>query len=438
MKKIILPLFLVLVSVFSFAQTNPNRVVIYQQGDANGYLVERIDSIMFPKVEGEVKAELECMGVDMESKFFKVKVTRTPNCVAFKINYLPTVTANRLNEVGLVNYINSTSQNFYYQDFTDGQLTGDVSIDYDTEYSIVTVGYDAYKTPCSVSRVDITTPKRDLVGSPSVEIKTTKVEGRVIEAHFVPTADVLNYYVLIMEPSQFEEQFNMFAPMLGFKNHGDMVKGFGAAFGCEETDFAWDELKPNTDYRIYVQAVDVNETYAEMNTLDVKTAKLGGEGEAKVEVTLGDYTIEEWPSEGGGTVKSPTQYMTFTPNDQTASFRVSVFAKKDYEAEKENIQNSMKEAGYDFYETYSDAFMVQAETTYVAVAVGQNAKGEWGAFTEYEFTTGPTPEKTPVVRVGKGAVRHRTLAVKPSLFEQGKGFALDVNGANQNKGLIEK
>lgn len=172
-----------------------------------------------------------------------------------------------------------------------------------------------------------------------------KVNNNVF--NFVPTADVLNYYVLIMEPSQFEEQFNMFAPMLGFKNHGDMVKGFGAAFGCEETDFAWDELKPNTDYRIYVQAVDVSEIY-------------------------------------------------------------------------------------------SDAFMVQAETTYVAVAVGQNAKGEWGAFTEYEFTTGPTPEKTPVVRVGKGAVRHRTLAVKPSLFEQGKGFALDVNGANQNKGLIEK
>lgn len=126
-------------------------------------------------------------------------------------------------------------------------------------------------------------------------------------------------------------------------------------------------------------------------------------------------------------IKVNNNVFNFVPTADVLNYYVLIMEPSQFE-EQFNM----------FAETYSDAFMVQAETTYVAVAVGQNAKGEWGAFTEYEFTTGPTPEKTPVVRVGKGAVRHRTLVVKPSLFEQGKGFALDVNGANQNKGLIEK
>lgn len=421
MKKIILPLLFALVSLISFAQTNPNRMVIYPKGgDPRGYLVESLDSVMFPTVEGRVAADLELLRTDMDVPAFYIKVTRTAPCVAFQVAYLPSVTANRLSDAGLINYVSTYEPTFYSQDFTDGELKGTDPIEPNTDYTIVTVGYDQYRTPCSVCKVQTTTPQIPLVGEPNVDMSATDVAPRTFTVHFTPNKDVKSFYVLAMEPDLFEQQYNMFGPMMGFKNHGDMVKQFGANL-TEEGDFTWEDMNPNTDYRVYVQPLDAADTYAPIQTLDVTTAKLGGSGEAKVTVTLGDFKIEDWPDGQGGIIKAPSQYITFTPNDQTAVYHIIVYDKATYEEHKEEIQASLltEEGNYPFYEEHTDAYQVAASTSYYAVAVAQNADGKWGEFTEYAFTT---PEAPEAAAVKMGQAVKRTVNAEAPVFTPGKGL----------------
>lgn len=424
MKKIIFSLLMTLCVVAGFAQQNPNRMVVYEkEGSFRGYLVERIDSVMFPKVEGEVKAALECTGVNMEKLAIIVNVTRTPVCAGFKIGILPTVTANRLSDMGVIDYVSNSGTSFYFQDFAGGELTNDSApIEYDTEYTVVTVGYDQYKTPCAVERANVKTPKKELVGSPEVKIDVTKVGGRDFTAHFTPNADVKEYYVLAMEPEKFEEQYAMFAPMMGFKNHGDMIKGFGAKLD-KEGDFSWNEFVPATKYRIYVQSLDANGTYADVNTADVTTETIGGPGAATVEIKLGDYKMEQWPNETGSLADAPTQYISFTPNDQTMCFRYAVYTKAVFDAEKDNIMAGMKEAGYDVYGAKEDAFMVDANADYVAVAVAKNSNAEWGEFALLPFTTTDAPKAVKAV-VNAGRLNGRVLKEDAPVFVPGKGFAM--------------
>lgn len=423
MKKIIFSLLMTLCVVAGFAQQNPNRMVVFEKdGVFRGYLVERIDSVIFPKVEGEVKAALECTGVNMDKLAIIVNVTRTPECAGFKIGVIPTVTANRLSDMGVIDYVSNSGTSFYFQDFTAGELTNDSDpIEYDTEYTVVTVGYDQYKTPCAVERANIKTPKKDLVGAPEVKIDVKDEGGRGFTAHFTPNADVKEYYVLAMEPDKFEEQYNMFAPMMGFKNHGDMIKGFGAKFD-KESEFTWDELMPATKYRVYVQSLDAAGTYGEVNTADVTTATLGGPGAATVEIKLGAYKLEEW-NDNGAIVKAPTQHILFTPNDQTMYFRYAVYTKAVFDAEKDNIMNGMKETGYDVYEAQEDAFMVEANADYVAVAVAKNANGEWGEFALLPFTTADAPQAEKVV-VKAGKLNGRAVEAETPLFVPGRGLAV--------------
>lgn len=431
MRKLIYLTIFALISIVSFAQTNPNRMVLYpKEGDMQGFLVERLDSIKFHKVEGCVAADLELVRIDMEKPMFVIKVTRTEKCVAFQVAYLPSTIANRLSDAGLVNYVNTNEPTFYSQDFTAGELTGTTAIEHDTEYTIVTVGYDEFRTPCTVCRVTATTPKKPLVGNPSVEISVTDTQARSFTVHFTPNSDVKEYYLLAMEPDLFEQQYQMFAPMFGFKNHGDMVKAWGARMDSEG-DYTWPEMKPNTLYRIYVQALDAADTYAEIQTADLTTAKLGGSGDAYVNITLGDYKLEEWPDESGNLHDAPSQYITFAPNDQTSRFRVLVYDKKTYEDYKDDIKSSMleEEGNYDFYEVYTDAYQVQANSDYYAIAVAQNADGVWGEYNEFAFTTGDTPSK---VIVAPGKVSSRNMPKAEPYFSQGKGFkSVKANGKGQ-------
>ncbi|EJW98898.1 secreted protein, partial [gut metagenome] len=63
MKKIFAFLLLALTTMGAFAQENPNRLIIQpKQGNPSGYLVERLDSIYFTKVNGRVAADINLHG----------------------------------------------------------------------------------------------------------------------------------------------------------------------------------------------------------------------------------------------------------------------------------------------------------------------------------------------------------------------------------------
>lgn len=63
MKKIFASLLLALTTMGASAQDNPNRLIIQpKQGNPSGYLVERLDSVYFTKINGRVAADINLQG----------------------------------------------------------------------------------------------------------------------------------------------------------------------------------------------------------------------------------------------------------------------------------------------------------------------------------------------------------------------------------------
>ena len=64
MKKIFATLLLALTTMAASAQDNPNRLIIQpKQGNPSGYLVERLDSVYFTKINGRVAADINLQGL---------------------------------------------------------------------------------------------------------------------------------------------------------------------------------------------------------------------------------------------------------------------------------------------------------------------------------------------------------------------------------------
>ena len=162
MKKLFSSFIVCLIGTMSlFAQTNPNRVIITEKsGNVKSFLAERIDSIWFAKVEGRIAAE----GGENGEDIIQIAVTRTPGCQAFRIDCLPKNRADMLGtEANIASYLESENSERYWQDFTQANMSGYEFLP-NTEYSIVTVGYDQYGTACGAEKVDFRTPKKELVG----------------------------------------------------------------------------------------------------------------------------------------------------------------------------------------------------------------------------------------------------------------------------------
>lgn len=395
MKNLIFTLILLLSSVFGFAQERADRMVIHQQGGGfKSYLPERIDSITFPKIEGRIAADAEVLESTLDQ--LTVKIIRTQNCAGFKLTVLPKVMADRFdNEVALCNYIDNSVTDIYYEDFTAGQLTG-ITFEPNSNYYFITLGLDDYGTPCSISKAPFTTPKKALVGTPDVTITVTNITLRSFTAAFEPNADTYGYAVLAMEKGSLESQFEMFGPMFGFTNIGDMVKAWGAPF-TESNSFTWNDMAPNTDYTIFVQCWDVNETYADLISLDLATLALGGSGEAKVAVTLGAYKLENWNGE-----LLPSQFISYTPNDQASCYRMIVALAAEYNANKDAYLNDLKSDppmptnSWFFYEPLTTDYQINPSTEAVVLAAAKNANNEWGPVTELFFTTPASVEGSSI------------------------------------------
>lgn len=442
MKKIYLTLLVSLISVLGYAQTNPNRVIIWEKNasEPTSIMVEALDRIEFQQVEGQVIAEMEVGDFNETDNFLPIAVTRSGACQGFKLTTVPTTLAKVASDDYFRRSMDADqSLTIYEQDFVNGELRNDEWAP-NTEYTIVTLAYDKYKTPCSVSRAEFKTPKAQIVGNPTVEISEVSNEGYQFTIHFEPNSDVTRYYTVAMEPEAFEEQFAQYAPNFGWKSEGDMIKqfsmrettppfqpGFGKAADC-----LWTDMEQNTLYRVYVQPVDANGNYADIQTFDITTKLLGGDGEATVEIQKGKFALVDAFDGEGNPIKVPTQYFNWIPNDQTSIFRFAVYEKAGYESMKEGTLKHMMEdecpadiaedckAYYDdFYQNLTD------KGEYIAVGVARNAKGEWGPVSELPFIFGETePASVPAMKAVK--------PVKESGFVFGKGF---VGNAAAVKGL---
>ena len=179
----------------------------------------------------------------------------------------------------------------------------------------------------------------------------------------------------------------MFAPMFGFTNFNQMIQQWGLQ-ETETTTKTWSSMAPNTEYEVFVAMLDVNGNFAPYEVFEVSTVALGGPGEATVSITLGDYMLTDWWGE-----MLPSQFITFTPNDQASCYRLGVYRAEAYNEDKEAIIADlcsdpwMPTSNWFFYETLTTDFQIDPQSECVAIAAAKNINGEWGRVTELAFTT---------------------------------------------------
>lgn len=413
------------------AQTNPNRVLITDKaGSTKGYLAERIDSIWFARVEGRIAADIEYLGFTpgdgSTPDAVKVAITRTPGCEAFRIDCMPKSRADLMGtEEAYANYLDQSGSEFYWQDFTNADLSG-----YDfvpnTEYSIITVGYDMYGIACGAERVDFTTPKKDVVGDCSMTYEVVEKNRDAITIKFNPGSGVAGYAACLFNAGQAEEQFAQMGPMFGFVTLGDYVKAFGFN-GTGAQEYTWTNNNPGTDYEIYVQAWDVNGTYADMVVIPVSTDKIGGEGEARIAIEIGDFA-----SNG---MDGYYQIVTYTPNDQTSMHRDIIMEKEGYEKEWtddmviEYLQaDNPQDPYWNQYGVDEAYWNADPDTEYIAFSIGKNINDEWGPLARVDFKTPAVPAGVAPKATGKAVtmpvriVKHATNG--KAAFQAGQGLPL--------------
>jgi len=415
----------------SFAQTSdeaPNRILINQASGVEGYVMEHVDSITFAHVEGEVLAQAEILEI-VSLDTFRVAVTKTPACQSYIIDIIPATIANRLeNDVVAINYINRPTAQRFWDDFTNAELTG-ISLQANADYVLMTVGFDNYGIPAGVFRLPFSTPAPDIVGNPEVTCTIDETTLNSFTMTFVPNDDVLSYYCVAGEKGTMQQQYEMFGPMFGFANFGDLIKSWGIESTGTQTK-TWDSMSPNTEYEVFVQCLDANGNYAPYQVFEVATNGLGGEGEASVSVEIGDYVMNDWNGE-----MKPSLYVSYTPNDQASCYRFGVYTAEEYDSDPEAIQEDIKSdppmptVYWFFYDPMTTDYQINPNTEIVVVAAAKNINKEWGPITEVRYTTpetleGYTTAEAPAVSITKGRFNPYTLPET----EKGKIPALKTPG----------
>lgn len=441
MKKIALIITSMALAASSFAQNiggeTPNRLLITNTaGNYTGYVIDHTDNISFATVEGEVKAAVSVSAVALDK--ITLSVTRSGACEGFRIAIIPNTVAGQLtNDVAAIGFLKRYASEIYYQDFTDAELTG-IDLDADSEYAIYTIAVDKFGVEASVDKTVIKTPAPEIVGDPKVTAEIIDRQLKSFTIKFTPNEDVTSYYCVAGEKGTMQGQYEMFGPMMGFSNFNQMIMSWGIENeGVQEKE--WKDFAPNTEYEVFVVSLDVNGNPAPYQVFEVSTLALGGSGEANVKITLGDYKLTDWNGE-----MKPSQFITFTPNDQSSCYRYGVYKAEIYDPEAEAIKAElctdpfMPTAYWFFYETMTTDFQIDPNTDAVAIAAAKNANGEWGPVNEVRFTTpaevpgAAAANKAAVRSIGKKIISRTMSARKNNIRRPGyipelkKGLSLQI------------
>lgn len=392
---------------------NPNRaIMIEKSGQYKAYMIDRVDKMQFAKVDGPCTAAIDIKGYDDAKGELTLAITRQEGCEAFKLAVLPAVQlATITDDAGVIGYVNArgAASEPYYQDFDNATLSG-VNFEADTEYTVVTIGMDKYNTEAGVSRANFTTPAVPIVGEPKVECEFSDITKTSFMCHFTPNNDVKTYYFVSGEKGTMQAQYEMFAPMFGFSNFGEMIKMWGVAKDVAE-DYEYKNMTSNTEYEVFVQSLDVNDNMAPYQVFEVSTLPAGGEGASVVDITTGQY-INRTQTVDGADVTKPYLDINFVPNDQTWRYRLNVVLASYYDNDVDGYNNELRQEppqpnmlGWWEYENVSDAWQIDPNTEVVILAAGQNANGEWGEINAFRYTTPAAVQGMPAQRTGMAAAK---------------------------------
>lgn len=379
------------------AQDGPNRLLVIDNNEQyKGFNLGQVKTIEFATIEGEVAANVEMISSSMQE--VHVKVTRTPECGQFMFDIVSGVMARQMldNPAMAQSYLNSISSKTYYEDFEDGAVTG-INLEYSTEYAAITLGFDMYGVACDVRAAFFTTEKAPIVGDPKVDVQLVDATTTTLKLKFTPNADVKEYYFCIFGEGEAQQQFDMFGPWMGLTSMADMIKRFSGEAKVGELDYEYKNMEANTKYELYVAPADKNGNLADLQIFPIATESQGGSGTAYVEILAGDYVLADWNGE-----KMPSQFFTFTPNDQTWCYRFGVWAASDYDKDPKGYEDYVASeppmpnmANWFFYEAMTTDFQINPGETVVVIAAAKNADGVWGETKTLRYTTGAMPAAAP-------------------------------------------
>ena len=398
MKKYFLLIVCALMGITAFAQQEPNRLLVRDNmGQLTPFHIDRIDSLFFATVEGRVAADVTIKGISIKNvaegtdDMVTLSIKRTTPCAAYKIACVKKSVADWISDdATAAAYFSQNEHELIYRDYDEAQMSNfDFAFVPETEYYILTLGFDQYGTPCEMQKVAFTTPSVPLVGQPIVAYEETSVTTDVVSLTFKPSADVAGFAACLFEKGQAESQYNMFGAWMGFTCMGDMIKSWGFQGNVNDTTFTWTGQTPNTEYEVYVQCWDVNGTYADMIIIPIVTKKLGGEGTAEVAIEVKESKYYEEYGEF-------TQRVIFTPNENVSLYRASLFDYSFYEKNGNDGIISYLQADvtgdpyWNLYKTDDNEWKLEPSSKYVAAAIAKNANDEWGPLTLIEFETPAT------------------------------------------------
>lgn len=346
---------------------------------------DEIDSLIFDNVHGKVAANINIIESTINS--VTLNVTRTASCVGYKLMCVPNSSIEFLSNEDIAVAIDENVDEVYEQDFV-GVKISDLQFEYDTEYAVVAVGFDKYGLLCDVTKVRFETRSEDLTGNPDVDIEVVENNYYDFTVKYSANGDVSKYYVILSEVGAIEEQYMMFSNLYGWTCINDMIVDWGLELQNTATH-QYTDKSPNMNYEIYVQALDANGVMAPYEVFSFMSKLKGGEGVANVDITLGEYEFNvDWFGE-----VLPSQYLTFTPNDQTSAYSMSVCLEENYLNDKYGYQEdlyvepSMPTSGWFQHEELTTDYQINPNTRCVAIAAAKNINGEWGPVTELFFTT---------------------------------------------------
>lgn len=437
MKKILTCLMLA-AAMTATAQTTPNRMLVNHNWSYDGFAIDKVDSITFANVSGDVRADvtLQKFASGTSGDTVWVNVTRTASCESFSIDVISTVMANRYSTDGDIERLFAVNNSpKYYQNFTNGQMTGfPQSFEPGGSYTIITMGYDRYGVACQASRAEFTVPAKAPVGNPSVTWTVDETKSTEFTLTVTPNSDCKTFYWCEFGAGEADQQFKQWGPMFGFVTMGDMIKQFSGSGYTKTTTNTWNDLLPKHDYEVYILPTDANGTYGDMVIANITTAAAGGTGTAEMTITVGDF--------GGDATNGFYQTVTFTPNDQTGIHHDLLMTKAYYDANFTDaaITDSLKKSynPWSPYDTYWDQVGVdegrwnaETSTTYYALSLAQNANDEWGPLAKVEFTTPasassakayntPVAERIALQRTKQNATAPAGKSIRPRLVQTAK------------------
>ena len=205
--------------------------------------------------------------------------------------------------------------------------------------------------------------------APNVTTTIDNLTPTTITASFDMDENCTKYHILADVVGGMDQWVQMFGMPLR-----DLVISW--SIGVEsDTTYTWTDMAPNTDYIVYVVAVNATDT-SEVLMTTCTTPQAGGEGASVVTVEVSNITHN-------------SAVVTVTPNDQTSRFLDGVVEKAYYEEiGQDSLMSLIMVQPYWLYETDVWEWLdLTPGMEYYAFAIGQNAAEQWGEMTIVPFAT---------------------------------------------------